>query len=49
MGDPIAYDDTALCQTDDDADFAKAVEVMDLARGGGATTIAVLTAALPAN
>ena len=40
---------TVFFDADDDADFAKAVEVMDLARGGGATTIAVLTAALPAN
>jgi biopolymer transport protein ExbD/biopolymer transport protein TolR len=31
---------------DDDAEFGKTVEAMDLARGGGATTIAVLTDAL---
>jgi biopolymer transport protein ExbD/biopolymer transport protein TolR len=30
----------------DGADFALAVEAMDLARGGGATTIAVLTKSL---
>jgi biopolymer transport protein ExbD/biopolymer transport protein TolR len=39
---------TVFFDADDNADFAKAVEAMDLARGGGATTIAVLTAALPA-
>jgi biopolymer transport protein TolR len=38
---------TVFFDADDDADFAKAVEVMDLARGGGAATIAVLTAPLP--
>jgi len=31
----------------DDADFGRAVEALDLARGGGATTIAVATDALP--
>ena len=31
----------------DDADFGRAVEALDLARGGGATTIAVATEALP--
>ncbi len=30
----------------DDADFGRAVEVMDLARGGGAASIAVLTDAI---
>jgi biopolymer transport protein TolR len=39
---------TVFFDADDDAEFARAVEVMDLARGGGATTIAVLTAPLPA-
>ena len=38
---------TVFFDADDDADFARAVEVMDLARGGGAATIAVLTAPLP--
>jgi biopolymer transport protein ExbD/biopolymer transport protein TolR len=31
----------------DDADFGRAVSALDLARGGGATTIAVATEALP--
>lgn len=35
---------TVFFDADDEADFARAVEVMDLARGGGAATIAVLTA-----
>jgi biopolymer transport protein ExbD/biopolymer transport protein TolR len=39
---------TVFFDADDDAEFARAVEVMDLARGGGAATIAVLTAPLPA-
>ena len=39
---------TVFFDADSEADFAKAVKVMDLARGAGATTIAVLTAALPA-
>jgi biopolymer transport protein ExbD len=30
----------------DDADFGRAAEVLDLARGGGATTIAVMTEAI---
>jgi biopolymer transport protein ExbD len=34
---------TVFFDAADDADFARAVEVMDLARGGGASTIAVLT------
>ena len=38
QGDRTLFFDAA-----DDADFAVAVEAMDIARGGGATTIAVLT------
>jgi biopolymer transport protein TolR len=38
---------TVFFDADDEAEFARAVEVMDLARGGGAATIAVLTAPLP--
>jgi biopolymer transport protein TolR len=34
---------------EDDAEFGTAVEVMDLARGGGASTIAVLTDPLPSH
>ena len=34
---------TVFFDADDDAEFGKAVEGMDLARAGGATTIAVLT------
>jgi biopolymer transport protein TolR len=37
---------TVFFDAADDADFARAVEVMDLARGGGAATIAVLTDAI---
>jgi biopolymer transport protein TolR len=37
---------TIFFDADDDAEFGKTVEAMDLARGGGATTIAVLTDAL---
>ncbi len=37
---------TVFFDADDDAEFGPAVEAMDLARGGGATTIAVLTDAL---
>jgi biopolymer transport protein ExbD/biopolymer transport protein TolR len=40
---------TVFFDADDDAEFAKAVEVMDLARGSGATSVAVLTSKLPAN
>ena len=36
-------DRTIFFDADDDADFALAVETMDLARGGGAATIAVMT------
>lgn len=36
-------DRTLFFDAADDADFALAVEAMDIARGGGATTIAVLT------
>src|SRR5262245_43546284 len=34
---------TIFFDADDDADFAVAVKAMDLARGGGASTIAVVT------
>ena len=34
---------TVFFDADDDADFAIAVKAMDLARGGGASTIAVVT------
>ena len=34
---------TVFFDADDEAAFDKAVEALDLARGGGATTIAVLT------
>jgi len=34
---------TIFFNAEDDAEFGKTVEAMDLARGGGATTIAVLT------
>jgi biopolymer transport protein ExbD/biopolymer transport protein TolR len=34
---------TIFFDADDDADFALAVKAMDLARGGGASTIAVVT------
>jgi biopolymer transport protein ExbD len=37
---------TIFFDADDDAEFGKTVEAMDLARGGGASTIAVLTDAL---
>jgi biopolymer transport protein ExbD/biopolymer transport protein TolR len=36
-------DRTIFFDAEDDADFAKAVDAMDLARGGGASTIAVMT------
>jgi biopolymer transport protein TolR len=39
-------DRTIFFDAEDDADFAKAVEAMDLARGGGASTIAVMTDAI---
>jgi biopolymer transport protein TolR len=39
-------DRTIFFDADEEADFGKAVTVMDLARGGGATTIAVVTAPL---
>ena len=39
-------DRTIFFDAEDDADFAKAVETMDLARGGGAATIAVMTDAI---
>lgn len=39
-------DRTIFFDAEDDADFAKAVETMDLARGGGASTIAVMTDAI---
>ena len=38
---------TVFFDADDDAEFGKTVEAMDLARAGGAATIVVLTAALP--
>jgi biopolymer transport protein ExbD/biopolymer transport protein TolR len=38
---------TVFFDADDDAQFGYAVEAMDLARAGGAATIAVLTDALP--
>jgi biopolymer transport protein ExbD/biopolymer transport protein TolR len=34
---------TIFFDADDDAEFGKAVEVLDLARAGGAATIAVMT------
>jgi len=37
---------TVFFDADDDAEFGFAVEAMDLARGGGASTIAVLTEAI---
>lgn len=37
---------TIFFDADDDAEFGKTVEAMDLARGGGASTIAVLTDAI---
>jgi biopolymer transport protein ExbD/biopolymer transport protein TolR len=37
---------TLFFDADEDAQFGRAVEAMDLARAGGATTIVVLTAAL---
>jgi biopolymer transport protein TolR len=40
---------TVFFDADDGSDFAKAAKVMDMARGAGATTIAVLTATLPAH
>jgi biopolymer transport protein TolR len=39
-------DRTIFFDAEDDADFATAVETLDLARGGGASTIAVMTEAL---
>jgi biopolymer transport protein ExbD len=36
-------DRTVFFDADEDTEFGVAVEAMDLARGGGATTIAVLT------
>ena len=36
-------DRTVFFDADDDAPFDKAVEALDLSRGGGATTIAVMT------
>jgi biopolymer transport protein ExbD/biopolymer transport protein TolR len=39
-------DRTIFFDAEDDADFAAAVEALDLARGGGASTIAVMTNAL---
>jgi biopolymer transport protein ExbD len=38
---------TVFFDAEDDAEFGKAVECMDLARGGGASTIAVLTDPIP--
>ena len=38
---------TIFFNADDDAEFGKTVEAMDLARGGGASTIAVLVEPLP--
>jgi biopolymer transport protein ExbD/biopolymer transport protein TolR len=38
---------TVFFDADEDAEFGDAVRVMDLARGGGADTIAVLTEPLP--
>lgn len=38
---------TVFFDASEDAQFGKAVEAMDLAREGGASTIVVLTAALP--
>jgi biopolymer transport protein ExbD len=38
---------TIFFDADDEAPFGTAVEAMDLARGGGSATIAVLTDALP--
>jgi biopolymer transport protein ExbD len=38
---------TIFFDAQEDAEFGRAVEVMDLARGGGASTIAVLTDPLP--
>jgi biopolymer transport protein ExbD len=38
---------TVFFDADDEAEFGKTVEAMDLARAGGAATIVVLTAALP--
>jgi biopolymer transport protein TolR len=40
-------DRTVFFDADEDAEFGKAVATMDLARAGGANTIAVLTAPLP--
>jgi biopolymer transport protein TolR len=39
---------TVFFDAAEDAEFARAMEVMDLARGGGASTIAVLTEAIRA-
>ena len=38
---------TVFFDADDDAPFGEAVEVLDLARAGGAATIAVLTTPIP--
>jgi biopolymer transport protein ExbD/biopolymer transport protein TolR len=40
-------DRTVFFDADEEAEFGKAVATMDLARAGGASTIAVLTAPLP--
>lgn len=38
---------TVFFDANDEADFGRAVEVLDMTRGGGATTIAVATEAMP--
>ena len=40
---------TIFFDADEEAEFGKAMEAMDLARAGGSATIAVLTEALPSN
>ncbi|MFW6087579.1 MAG: ExbD/TolR family protein [Myxococcota bacterium] len=38
---------TLFFDAEDDSEFGRAMEIMDRARGGGATTIAVMTDAIP--